>query len=90
MADFRIIILKSRVPPASTFIPAPALAPPVTFLAFIFTFARRWVLPKLFTYHGVKKEFQPWYFQVRAKLQVDFTHLSERNYFFLHPYLTEK
>ena len=29
-----------------------------------------------------KKKFQPWYFQIRTKSQVDFTHLSERDRFF--------
>ena len=84
MADFRIIILEPRAPPTPTFIPAPTPAFPVTFpaFAFIFTTERKEIFPKLFTYHGIKKEFQPWYFQVRAKLQVDFTHLSERNPFF--------
>ena len=28
------------------------------------------------------KKNQPWYFQIRVKFQMDFTHLSERNRFF--------
>ena len=85
MADFRIIILESRVPPT------PAL--PVAFPApaFTFTTERKEIFPKLPTYHRVKREFQPWYFQVRVKLQVDFTHLSERNrFFYIHSKLRDK
>ena len=36
-------------------------------------------------------EFQPWYLQTRAKLQVDCTHLSEKdNFFYIHNKLKDK
>ena len=58
MVDFRTILLESRIQPATTPVP------PVTFPtpAFTFTTERRELFPKLPTYHGVKVEFQPWYF----------------------------
>ena len=59
MADFRTILLKSKIHPAATPVS------PVAFPTFIFTFERREVFLKLFIYHGVKKEFQFWYFQIR-------------------------
>ena len=90
MADIRVIILESKVPP-SALIPAPTPAPPVALPAFIFTYERREVFPKLFIYHGVKMEFQPWYFQARTKFQVDYTHLSERDrFFYIHSKLKNK
>ena len=84
MADFRVIMFESKTPPAPAPIPAPTPAPPVASPApaFTFTTERKEILPKLPTYHGVKKEFQPWYFQARTKFQVDFTHLSDRDRFF--------
>ena len=82
MADFRIIMLELKTPSAPAPVTTPTQIPPVAIPTLIFTYERREVLPKLFTYHGVKMEFQPWYFQARAKFQVDFTHLSERDRFF--------
>ena len=36
-------------------------------------------------------EFQPWYLQARAKLQVDCTHISQRNkFFYIHSKLKDK
>ena len=91
MADFRAIILESRAPPAPAPTPAPTPAPPVAPPAPTLTYERREVLPKLPTYHGVKVEFQPWYLQARAKLQVDLTHLSERDrFFYIHSRLRDK
>ena len=65
MADIRIIILETRIYPVT----APTSVFPVASPAPTFTFftERREVFPKIFIYHGVKKEFQPWYFQIRAK-----------------------
>ena len=90
MADFRALM-------ANTGLPAPAPAPtpvfPVAFPApaFTSTVERREILPKLPTFHGVKMEFQPWYLQARAKLQVDCTHLSEKNeFFYIHSRLKDK
>ena len=87
MADFRAIILESRAPPPApipTPTPAPPVAPPAPTPTFIAE--RREVLPKLPTYHGVKVEFQPWYLQARAKLQVDPTHPPiGTGPIFLHP-----
>ena len=86
MADFRTILLKSKIQPAAT--PIPPVAFPIP--AFTFTTERKKIFPNLPTYHGVKK-IQPWYFQVRAKFQMDFTHLSERNrFFYIHNKLKNK
>ena len=65
MVDFRIILLKSKIQliPITTPVFAVAFPTPV----FTFTTERKEIFPKLFEYHGIKVEFQPWYFQVRAK-----------------------
>ena len=79
MAEFRTIILESKVQPAPVTTPPPVF--PVVSPTPIFTSIteRREKFPKKITYHGVKREFQPWYFQIRVKLQMDFTHLSEQD-----------
>ena len=90
MADFRVLMVNTGFP-APAPIPAPVL--PVAFPApaFTSTVERREIFPKLFTFHGIKMEFQPWYFQTRAKLQVDCTHLSEKNkFFYIHSKLKDK
>ena len=50
MADFRTILLNSKIQPVAT------LVFPVAFLTFAFTFTteRKKILPKLLTYHGIK------------------------------------
>ena len=57
MAEFRNMILESKIQPT------PAITPvfPVAFPTPIFTFTheRRDIFPKVFTYYGVKKDFQP-------------------------------
>ena len=70
--DIRIIILETKIHPT------PVTAPTHIFIFFI---ERREIVSKLFTYYGVEKEFQPWYFQIRVTLQMDFTHVSERDNF---------
>ena len=60
-------------------------------ITFTFTTERIEIFPKLFIYHGIKKEFQPWYLQILVKLQVDFIHLSERDRFlYIHNKLKNK
>ena len=83
MADFRTILLKLRIQPAPITTPVLPVAFPT--LAFTFTTERKKKYPKLATYHGNKKEFQPWYFQIRTKFQVDFTHFMGTGPIFLHP-----
>ena len=58
MADFRALMVNTGLPAPA---PAPAPVPPVAFPApaFTSTVERREILPKLFTFHKVKMEFQP-------------------------------
>ena len=90
MADFRALMVNTGFPtPASVLAPVLPVAFPAP--AFTSTVERREIFPKLPTFHGVKVEFQPWYLQARAKLQVDCTHISQRNkFFYIHSKLKDK
>ena len=79
MADFRTILLKSKIQPIPITITTPIFS--VVFSIFVFTFTteRKKMFPKLFTYHKKNQKNQPWYFQIRTKFQMDFTNLSERD-----------
>ena len=94
MAEFRILILVSaKIPPtltATPVFPAPFIIP---FAVPIFTptIERRKIFPEFFLYHGDKKDFQPWYFQIKMKLQMDFIYLSGRDrFFYIHNKLKNK
>ena len=89
MVDFRTILLTSKVQP--TPITTPVF--PVAFPIFVFTLTteRKKIFPKSFIYHKIKGKFQPWYFQVPTKFQVDFTSSSERDRIFnIHNKLKNK
>ena len=72
IVEFRTILLKSKAPPTPITTPVFPVAFPTP--AFTFSTERKKKIPEATYILWNPKKNQPWYFQVRAKLQVDFTH----------------